>query len=72
MEPPSSLPKKRVRKRSKRLSETDSVDRETEPVRKRPKRGAQSFQGKNLQEAEGRRVRRGSKDEATSSKVGRG
>ena len=71
MEPPSTLPEKRVRKRSKRISETDSVDREAEPARKRPKRGAES--GKKLtQAAEGdtRRVRRGSRDKIASLKVG--
>ena len=68
MEPPSTLPEKRVRKRSKRLSETDSVTGETEPVRKRSKRGS-DVSGKRLEEVEGRR-RRGSRDsKSASSKV---
>ena len=70
MEPPSTLPEKRVRKRSKRLSETDSVTGETEPVRKRLKRGS-DVSGKRLEEVEGRgRRRRGSRDsKSASSKV---
>lgn len=64
MEPPSSLPEKRVRKRSKRLSETESVSGEVEPVRKRAKRGQESS-GKKIEEPEPRR-RRGSKDTASS------
>ena len=67
MEPPSTLPEKRVRKRSKRLSETDSVSGETEPARKRAKRGGE-VTGKKLQEVEKKRSR-GSRDKALSSKV---
>ena len=67
MEPPSTLPGKRVRKRSKRLSETDSVGGEVEPVRKRAKRGSESS-GKKVQEGEPRR-RRTSRDKGLSSKV---
>ena len=56
MEPPSALPEKRVRKRSKRLSETDSVSGEVEPARKRVKRGSESS-GKKVEEVEPKRRR---------------
>lgn len=70
MEPPSTLPGKRVRKRSKRLSETESVGGEVEPARKRAKRGSESS-GKNLQAGEGEpgRRRRTSRDKGSSAKV---
>ena len=70
MEPPSTLPGKRVRKRSKRLSETESVGGEVEPARKRAKRGSESS-GKNVQGVEGEpgRRRRTSRDKGSSAKV---
>lgn len=67
MEPPSAVPGKRVRKRSKRLSETESVGGEVEPARKRAKRGSESA-GKKAQEGEPKR-RRTSRDKGYSSKV---
>ena len=70
MEPPSTLPGKRVRKRSKRLSETESVGGEIEPARKRAKRGSESS-GKNVQGADGEpgRRRRTSRDKGSFAKV---
>jgi hypothetical protein len=69
MEPPSTLPGKRVRKRSKRLSETDSLGGEVEPVRKRAKRGSESS-GKNVQAAEGEpKRRRTNRDKGSAAKV---
>ena len=56
-----------MRKRSKRLSETDSVSGETEPAKKRAKRGAE-VAGKTLQEVDKKRIR-GGRDRAASSKV---
>ena len=66
MEPPSTLPGKRVRKRSKRLSETDSVGGEVEPARKRAKRGSESSGKKVQAEGEPKR-RRTSRDKGASS-----
>ena len=63
MEPPGTLPEKRVRKRSKRLSETDNTNGDAELTRKRPRRGTESA----VNEVEGKR--RSSKDRTASSKV---
>lgn len=63
MEPPGTLPEKRVRKRSKRLSETDNTNGDAELTRKRPRRGTES----SVNGVEGKR--RGNKDRTVSSKV---